>query len=125
MITKAIISDGDKYLIAEIGAGAYTGLWDFIGTFLPEDKTPEDFLKEFVEANLGLKIKVGEILARYDAESSHSYDTVFYLCELVDGTVNIACLGYRVAEWVKKEDFKSYSFESRNHVAIEALLNIE
>ena len=39
MIAKAIICDGDKYLIAEILPGAYSGLWEFVGGDVPEDET--------------------------------------------------------------------------------------
>ena len=122
MIVKAIICDNNKYLIAQIGCGQFTGLWDFVGGPIAGDEIPEIRLKEYVEDIVGLEVNVGELLIRKEVKPASFYSTEFYLCEVVSGTLNMRGMSHRIAKWVKKEDLRSFQWESTNLVALDVLL---
>ncbi len=118
---KAVICDNNKYLVAEIGCGQYTGLWEFIGGPLEKDETPESALQKYAKDLLGLEIKVGDLLTSEKIE--FFYDSIeFYMCELISGTITLKSLTPSNAKWIEKDEFSTLFWESINRKAVNLLL---
>jgi 8-oxo-dGTP diphosphatase len=70
LVTAAIIEDNGKYLITQRPKETHNGLrWEFPGGKLDFGEDPRDCLKREIMEELGIKIKVNEILEY----SSHVY----------------------------------------------------
>ena len=86
-VVAALITRGGKVFLARRPEGKLRGgLWEFPGGKLEEGEEPREALARELEEELGIKAKVGELLA----EVEHDYPDVSirllcYACEILEG----------------------------------------
>jgi len=70
-VTAAVIEQNGRVLIAQRRPddGSLGGLWEFPGGTLEAGETPEDCLRRELAEELGIKVRVGELINR----NTHAY----------------------------------------------------
>lgn len=89
VVTAAVICREGKILITQRPEGkAHAGFWEFPGGKLEDGESPVDSLHREIEEEIGVKIRIGEILEVVHHEYHNgTFLILAYLCELVEGEI--------------------------------------
>ena len=111
---KAIIKEGDKYLILKRSptASTYPNCWDFPGGRLEAGEDPIEGLKREVKEETGLKIEVNNPIFVF-RESLNDHENVFivYSCGKVSGEIKLSH-EHTEFKWATKEEILRLDIEN-------------
>jgi len=114
VVVAAIMKDGTYLLGRRPEQGLLGGLWEFPGGKVRPGEAPEDALVREVREEVGLKIRVGDLVATVNHAYSHFRITLsVYRCRVVSGTVQAKT--HTALRWVKPCDFEKLAFPKANH----------
>jgi len=123
-VSAGIIFKNGRLLITKRKKGDYLGgLWEFPGGKRNPGETFEDCLKRELEEELGIKVKVGDLLW----SMTHDYPDVrvhlrFFLCSHEDGEPKpIAC---DAVAWIEREQIKDYAFPEADAMVVDLLYSL-
>jgi 8-oxo-dGTP diphosphatase len=112
LVTAAVITDGDRVLVARRAQGHHlAGYWEFPGGKIEDGESPEQCLRRELEEELDVEVEVGELLCR----SSHTYD---------DRTITLLAYEARLPRRVARERLRSNSHDAVRWLAVAELVEI-
>ena len=100
--------------------GMLGGLWELPGGKVEAGETHEQALKREISEELGIKIKVGGMVATINHAYSHFKITLtVYACTQVSGTPTARA--HTELKWILPREFKNYPIPRANHKFIHLL----
>lgn len=114
-VVVAAIRQYGRYLLGKRPArGLLGGLWEFPGGKVRPGEPRESALAREVREELGVRVKIGDLVATVDHAYSHFRVTLHvYRCELVSGAPQAR--SHTELKWVAPKDFPNYAFPKANH----------
>jgi A/G-specific adenine glycosylase len=111
----AVILKDENYLIGRRPSkGLLGGLWEFPSLILEADENPEQALTKFAKEELGLNIRVGELLTDVEHSYSHMDITLHvYRCRVVSGSPKPKT--HSELRWVSRTDLYNFALPKANH----------
>ena len=106
-IIKAVNEKGENIIFAtQRGYGEFKGGWEFPGGKIEDGENPEDALKREIMEELGIEIKVGDMIdtIEYDYPNFHLSMDCFF-AEIVSG--DLVLKEHEDAKWLTKEKLDS------------------
>ena len=120
-IIKAVNDKGENIIFAtQRGYGEFKGGWEFPGGKIEDGENPEDALKREIMEELGIEIKVGDMIdtIEYDYPSFHlSMDC--FLAEIVSG--DLVLKEHEDAKWLTKEELDTVDWLPADITLIEKI----
>ncbi|WP_225866391.1 MULTISPECIES: 8-oxo-dGTP diphosphatase MutT [Prochlorococcus] len=116
-----IFNDLGEILIAQRKSNqSMGGMWEFPGGKQEEGESIEYTIIRELQEELGIKVRVGNILLEFDHSYTHKkLHFVVYFCELISGVPKpLASLQLK---WVKSHELVNYPFPAANKKMISAL----
>lgn len=107
-ISKAVISEGGKYLLLKRASGSpnYPGAWDFTGGKDDPGETPEESVVRETKEETSLDIKPGkEIKSAAYKDREHDLFFHYFIPESVSGSVKLSS-DHSEYKWLPKEDIE-------------------
>ena len=96
------------------------GMWEFPGGKQEHDELIENTIFRELNEELGIKVKVGDMLISFDHSYTHKNLTfVVHFCEILSG--NLQPLRSSELQWVEIQDLDNYAFPAANKKMINAL----
>ena|SRR3989344_4789945 len=115
----AVISNGDKFLLAKRTEEPFKGWWDMIGGYMSEDETPEEALKREIKEELGVECsaKFMHFFPGY-AEWKGSEHPILSMAFLVDLDFDKVKVNEEIAElkWFHINELPEIAFDSNNKI---------
>ncbi len=120
-IAAGVIWRNGFVLIAQRPPNGLLGnLWEFPGGKRESGESLEECLVREVREELGIKIRVGQLLAKVRHAYTHFRITLYaYHCQYLSGDPQ--CLGCTAWKWVRPQELGQYAFPAANHPIIQAL----
>ena len=111
----AVVMKDDSYLLGRRPSkGLLGGLWEFPGGKLERGESHEKLLVREAKKELGIAIRVGELIATVQHSYSHVELTLHvYRCQYVSGTLKPKT--YTELRWVPRGEIYSYALPKANH----------
>lgn len=120
-IIKAVNDKGENIIFAtQRGYGEFKGGWEFPGGKIEDGESPEDALKREIMEELGIEIKVGDMIdtIEYDYPNFHlSMDC--FLAEIVSG--DLVLKEHEDAKWLTKEELDTVDWLPADITLIEKI----
>lgn len=120
-IIKAVNDKGENIIFAtQRGYGEFKGGWEFPGGKIEDGENPEDALKREIMEELGIEIKVGDMIdtIEYDYPNFHlSMDC--FLAEIVSG--DLVLKEHEDAKWLTKEELDTVDWLPADITLIEKI----
>ena len=108
-VVAAIIKSGDKVFITERGHGEFKGKWEFPGGKIEQGETGEEAVVREIKEELKSTVKVLKFFGEInDAHGDRCFNVKFYICELVDG--NLELTEHLASKWVEPKDINASDF---------------
>jgi 8-oxo-dGTP diphosphatase len=122
-VTAAVIEKDGKVLIArrreETGSG---GLWEFPGGMLEDGETPEKGLEREIAEELGVHIRVGELLQSVPYRSpALSIELLAYRAVLVSGEFKLT--DHDEIRWAEPSELEESDFSKPDRPIIRLLIS--
>lgn len=121
-VTAAVISKGNKFLIARRSAKKHlAGYWEFPGGKIEDSETAEECLKREIKEELGININI----VAFFMKNIHQYEDQkillkAFFCEHISG--NFKLIDHDKIEWVEKGHFHKYIFAPADMPIVNSLL---
>ena len=114
-IVVAVIAKDGRYLIGKRPAdGMLAGLWEFPGGKLEAGESHQDALRRECEEELGVKVRVGGMIASVNHAYTHLKVTLnVYRCAIEKGKPKSKI--HDELAWVTADEFDQYAFPKGNH----------
>lgn len=114
-VVAAVIQDGDRLLIGRRASkGLLGGLWEFPGGKVKPGETHQQALEREVQEELGVRVKVGGLVASVQHAYSHFRITLSaYRCRITGG--DPVPHSHTELRWVRRDEFSDYAFPKANH----------
>ena len=113
-VVAAIMKDINKekqsiIFATQRGYGEWKGFWEFPGGKMEEGETPQEALKREIMEELGIEIKVGELITKieYDYPTFHLSMDCFFV-EIISG--DLILKEHEDAKWLTKEELDSVNW---------------
>ena len=113
-VVAAIMKDINKekqsiIFATQRGYGEWKGFWEFTGGKMEEGETPQEALKREIMEELGIEIKVGELITKieYDYPTFHLSMDCFFV-EIISG--DLILKEHEDAKWLTKEELDSVNW---------------
>lgn len=114
-IVVAVIAHEGRYLIGKRPPeGMLAGLWEFPGGKLEAGESHQDALRRECEEELGVKVKVGGMIASVNHAYTHLKVTLnVYRCTIEKGKPKSKI--HTELTWASPEEFDNFAFPKGNH----------
>ncbi len=113
-VVAAVMKDINKekqsiIFATQRGYGEWKGFWEFPGGKMEEGETPQEALKREIMEELGIEIKVGELITKieYDYPTFHLSMDCFFV-EIISG--DLILKEHEDAKWLTKEELDSVNW---------------
>ena len=119
VVAAIIIKDGEVFA-TQRGYGEWKGFWEFPGGKMEEGETPQEALKREIMEELGIEIKVGELITKieYDYPTFHLSMDCFFV-EIISG--DLILKKHEDAKWLTKEELDSVNWLPADITLIEKI----
>jgi len=122
VVVGVIERDGRVLIDKRPSGGLLGGLWEFPGGKVRPGESLEEALHREVLEEIGIGIRVGELIATVDHAYSHFRIRLHaFRCTYASGTPH--CLGCDAIKWVRPDSLGRYAFPAANKKIIRALLD--
>ena len=125
-VVAALISNGDKYLIARRNHGdpEANGKWEFPGGKLESNETEEEAIEREMREEFDVVVKsvrfIGNNVSNYEART---IDINLYLCNYICGVFKLH--DHHEIKWVNKNELMLYDFAPADVGLIDYILKDE
>ena len=123
IVVAAVIEHEGRVLIGKRKRGKqHAGKWEFPGGTLEEGETREECLKRELMEELGIEVKVGELVCScsHDYTRDWTIQLEVYRTQYVTG--HFALNDHDELAWVRIEDLPRYDFPEADELALQVLL---
>ncbi len=105
LVTAAVISEKDLFLMGQRSDGDEEGKWEFPGGKVEPGEDPRACLKRELWEELGVQAEVGRVLEVVSTpQNDHHLVLLYFKCAIVEGKPEpLQC---RQIKWVPREDVK-------------------
>ena len=124
-VVAAIMKDINKekqsiIFATQRGYGEWKGFWEFPGGKMEEGETPQEALKREIMEELGIEIKVGELITKieYDYPTFHLSMDCFFV-EIISG--DLILKEHEDAKWLTKEELDSVNWLPADIILIDKI----
>ena len=108
-VVAAIIKFGNKVFITARGHGEFKGKWEFPGGKIEPGETGEEAVVREIKEELRSTVKVLKFFGEInDVHGDRCFNVKFYICELVDG--NLELTEHLAFKWVEPKDIDDAEF---------------
>ena len=120
-VVAAIIKDGDKVFITKRGHGEFKGKWEFPGGKIEEGETGEEAVVREIKEELRSTVKVVKFFGEInDAQGDRCFNVKFYICELVDGSLELT--EHLASKWIEPKNIIQSDFMEADKEILDKLV---
>jgi len=113
VVAAAILKNGRYLLGKRPPGGMLEGLWEFPGGKVEAGETHEAALRREIQEELGMRVRVGRLIASVDHVYSHLAVTIhLYLCEPTEDKPQ--AIYHCEIKWVPRSQLRRYAFPAAN-----------